>query len=101
MTRLTQIMLIATVIFAVALVPDATEAATLTIEVREPDATGGTRSIPSADVIQICEASPTGIQEINRLSGTRIEADIWDAIDKALRCKPLAALERFIAFSTN
>ncbi|MHA1537465.1 MAG: glutathione synthase [Alphaproteobacteria bacterium] len=31
---------------------------------------------------EINVTSPTGIQEINRLSGTRIEADIWDAIEK-------------------
>jgi glutathione synthase len=30
---------------------------------------------------EINVTSPTGIQEINRLSGTRIEADIWDAIE--------------------
>ena len=31
---------------------------------------------------EINVTSPTGIQEINRLSGTKIEADIWDAIEK-------------------
>jgi len=31
---------------------------------------------------EINVTSPTGIQEINRLSGTRIEADIWDAIER-------------------
>jgi glutathione synthase len=31
---------------------------------------------------EINVTSPTGIQEINRLSGTRIESDIWDAIEK-------------------
>ncbi len=30
---------------------------------------------------EINVTSPTGIQEINRLSGTRIEAQIWDAIE--------------------
>ena len=30
---------------------------------------------------EINVTSPTGIQEINRLSGTKIEADIWDAIE--------------------
>jgi glutathione synthase len=31
---------------------------------------------------EINVTSPTGIQEINRLSGTKIEADIWDAIER-------------------
>jgi glutathione synthase len=31
---------------------------------------------------EINVTSPTGIQEINRLSGTKIESDIWDAIEK-------------------
>ncbi len=31
---------------------------------------------------EINVTSPTGIQEINRLSGTRIESDIWDAIEE-------------------
>jgi len=30
---------------------------------------------------EINVTSPTGIQEINRLSGTKIEGDIWDAIE--------------------
>ncbi len=30
---------------------------------------------------EINVTSPTGIQEINRLSGTKIERDIWDAIE--------------------
>ena len=30
---------------------------------------------------EINVTSPTGIQEINRLSGTKIEAEIWDAIE--------------------
>jgi glutathione synthase len=30
---------------------------------------------------EINVTSPTGIQEINRLSGTKIESDIWDAIE--------------------
>ncbi len=33
---------------------------------------------------EINVTSPTGIQEINRLSGTRIEAQIWDAIEARL-----------------
>ena len=33
---------------------------------------------------EINVTSPTGIQEINRLSGTRIEAAIWDAIENRL-----------------
>jgi glutathione synthase len=33
---------------------------------------------------EINVTSPTGIQEINRLSGTRIESDIWNAIEKRL-----------------
>lgn len=33
---------------------------------------------------EINVTSPTGIQEINRLSGTRIEADIWNAIEARL-----------------
>jgi len=33
---------------------------------------------------EINVTSPTGIQEINRLSGTRIEANIWDAIENRL-----------------
>ncbi len=33
---------------------------------------------------EINVTSPTGIQEINRLSGTKIEADIWDAIERRL-----------------
>ena len=31
---------------------------------------------------EINVTSPTGIQEINRLSGTHIEGDIWDAIER-------------------
>jgi glutathione synthase len=31
---------------------------------------------------EINVTSPTGIQEINRLSGTRIERDLWDAIER-------------------
>ncbi len=31
---------------------------------------------------EINVTSPTGIQEINRLSGTKIESDIWDAIER-------------------
>ena len=31
---------------------------------------------------EINVTSPTGIQEINRLSGTKIEADIWDAVER-------------------
>lgn len=31
---------------------------------------------------EINVTSPTGIQEINRLSGTTIESDIWDAIER-------------------
>jgi glutathione synthase len=34
---------------------------------------------------EINVTSPTGIQEINRLSGTRIESGIWDAIEKRLK----------------
>ena len=34
---------------------------------------------------EINVTSPTGIQEINRLSGTKIESDIWDAIERRLR----------------
>src|SRR5215470_5127191 len=30
---------------------------------------------------EINVTSPTGIQEINRLSGTKIESDIWDAVE--------------------
>ena len=30
---------------------------------------------------EINVTSPTGIQEINRLSGTKIESEIWDAIE--------------------
>jgi glutathione synthase len=33
---------------------------------------------------EINVTSPTGIQEINRLSGTKIEANIWDAIERRL-----------------
>ncbi|MBM3570039.1 MAG: glutathione synthase [Alphaproteobacteria bacterium] len=33
---------------------------------------------------EINVTSPTGIQEINRFDGTRIEAEIWDAIEKRL-----------------
>lgn len=33
---------------------------------------------------EINVTSPTGIQEINRLSGTRIEADVWNAIEARL-----------------
>ena len=33
---------------------------------------------------EINVTSPTGIQETNRLSGTRIEAQIWDAIEGRL-----------------
>jgi glutathione synthase len=35
-----------------------------------------------AYVTEINVTSPTGIQEINRLSGTAIEAKIWDAIER-------------------
>jgi len=41
-------------------------------------------------ITEINVTSPTGIQEINRLNGTAIEADIWDAIEgrhKARRTK--------------
>jgi glutathione synthase len=31
---------------------------------------------------EINVTSPTGIQEINRLSGTKIEADLWDAFER-------------------
>lgn len=34
---------------------------------------------------EINVTSPTGIQEINRLSGTNIESDIWDAIEARLK----------------
>jgi glutathione synthase len=34
---------------------------------------------------EINVTSPTGIQEINRLDGTRIEAQIWDAIERRHR----------------
>ncbi len=34
---------------------------------------------------EINVTSPTGIQEINRLSGTKIESDIWDAIEARRR----------------
>jgi glutathione synthase len=34
---------------------------------------------------EINVTSPTGIQEINRLSGTKIEADIWDAIERRFK----------------
>ncbi|MCY3831301.1 MAG: glutathione synthase, partial [Rhodospirillaceae bacterium] len=33
---------------------------------------------------EINVTSPTGIQETNRLSGTKIEAGIWDAIEARL-----------------
>jgi glutathione synthase len=33
---------------------------------------------------EINVTSPTGIQEINRLSGTKIEADVWNAIETRL-----------------
>jgi glutathione synthase len=33
-------------------------------------------------ITEINVTSPTGIQEINRLDGTRIEAKVWDAIEK-------------------
>jgi len=36
---------------------------------------------------EINVTSPTGIQEINRLSGTKIEADIWDAIEKRFKSR--------------
>ena len=31
---------------------------------------------------EINVTSPTGIQEINRLDGTKIEANLWDAIER-------------------
>ncbi len=34
---------------------------------------------------EINVTSPTGIQEINRLDGTKIEAQIWDAIERRHR----------------
>ncbi|WP_374449123.1 glutathione synthase [Stella sp.] len=39
---------------------------------------------------EINVTSPTGIQEINRFDGVRLEADIWDAIDRRLgeRARP-------------
>ena len=41
---------------------------------------------------EINVTSPTGIQEINRLSGTNIERQIWDAIEKRLsRWRPASA----------
>jgi len=36
---------------------------------------------------EINVTSPTGIQEINRLDGTKIEALIWDAIEARLRAR--------------
>jgi glutathione synthase len=39
---------------------------------------------------EINVTSPTGIHEINRLSGTRIQADIWDAIEVRLAAKAAA-----------
>ena len=35
-----------------------------------------------AYLTEINVTSPTGIQKTNRLSGTKIEADIWEAIEK-------------------
>jgi glutathione synthase len=37
---------------------------------------------------EINVTSPTGIQEINRFDGVRIEAQIWDAIEARLAAKP-------------
>jgi glutathione synthase len=34
---------------------------------------------------EINVTSPTGIQEINRFDGSKIEADIWDAIESRLK----------------
>ncbi|HEX3971383.1 MAG TPA: glutathione synthase, partial [Stellaceae bacterium] len=33
---------------------------------------------------EINVTSPTGIQEINRLDGTALEKNVWDAIEKRL-----------------
>ncbi len=38
-------------------------------------------------ITEINVTSPTGIQEINRFDGTKIEADIWDAIEARLTSK--------------
>ncbi len=35
-------------------------------------------------ITEINVTSPTGIQEINRLDGTQIEADVWDAIERRI-----------------
>ncbi len=37
---------------------------------------------------EINVTSPTGIQEINRFNGSKIEADIWDAIETRLDLRP-------------
>jgi glutathione synthase len=33
---------------------------------------------------EINVTSPTGLQEVNRFDGTRLESDIWDAIEAKL-----------------
>jgi glutathione synthase len=38
-------------------------------------------------ITEINVTSPTGIQEINRFDGTKIESDIWDAIEARLKSK--------------
>src|SRR5690606_37200003 len=39
---------------------------------------------------EINVTSPTGIQEINRFDGVKLEAEIWDAIEDALARRVLA-----------
>ena len=39
-------------------------------------------------ITEINVTSPTGIQEINRLNGSTIEADIWDAIERRRKARP-------------
>ncbi|BBK45390.1 glutathione synthetase [Allostella vacuolata] len=41
---------------------------------------------------EINVTSPTGIQEINRFDGVRLESDIWDAIDRRLAERPRPAV---------
>jgi glutathione synthase len=36
---------------------------------------------------EINVTSPTGIQEINRLDGVKLEADVWDAIEARLKAR--------------
>ena len=39
---------------------------------------------------EINVTSPTGIQQINRFDGVKLEAEIWDAIEDAIRRRVLA-----------